>query len=274
MASSGVLRTLYEDWQVRRDQLLLASDGIDAYRQIRLRVFDFLLRRYRDAPEAQCTAAFPLTADVCVNDRAIIVHRHVAMPATPTVSSADDAHQHVKSVLERMYSTGLSESQFDSLSTEHLANQREMDRVRLRLCHADPLLRVLAAVELSERGTLHDIGLFCDLLALPPDDDEHPYERAALTHALARLSGVTSTNFDLTNVIPPHLNPNNAEVDLNNTEVMDEIDGWVCSKCEERVPENFDVCWSCGTTVDGKEDPAFLADSDTDEADSNNAPAT
>jgi DNA-directed RNA polymerase subunit RPC12/RpoP len=32
---------------------------------------------------------------------------------------------------------------------------------------------------------------------------------------------------------------------------------WKCSKCGEEVEELFDVCWNCGTTSDGVEDPNF-----------------
>ena len=33
---------------------------------------------------------------------------------------------------------------------------------------------------------------------------------------------------------------------------------WHCPKCDEKVEESFEVCWSCGTTRDGLEDPTFL----------------
>ncbi len=32
---------------------------------------------------------------------------------------------------------------------------------------------------------------------------------------------------------------------------------WECSKCHEQVEDNFEVCWNCGTAVDGTEDPEF-----------------
>ena len=32
---------------------------------------------------------------------------------------------------------------------------------------------------------------------------------------------------------------------------------WKCSKCQESVDESFDVCWNCGTSQDGVEDPSF-----------------
>jgi hypothetical protein len=32
---------------------------------------------------------------------------------------------------------------------------------------------------------------------------------------------------------------------------------WQCAKCDERLYDNFDVCWRCGTSKDGVEDPNF-----------------
>ena len=39
---------------------------------------------------------------------------------------------------------------------------------------------------------------------------------------------------------------------------------WRCPKCESRVDDSFEVCWSCGTSSDGIEDPDFVT---ADEAD-------
>ena len=32
---------------------------------------------------------------------------------------------------------------------------------------------------------------------------------------------------------------------------------WQCKKCNEEVEDSFEVCWNCGTTSDGVEDPSF-----------------
>src|SRR4051794_40510266 len=32
---------------------------------------------------------------------------------------------------------------------------------------------------------------------------------------------------------------------------------WQCTKCRESIEDPFDVCWSCGTSKDGVEDPSF-----------------
>jgi hypothetical protein len=42
---------------------------------------------------------------------------------------------------------------------------------------------------------------------------------------------------------------------------------WKCPKCESRVDDSFDVCWSCGTTVDGLEDPDFVTADDVEPGD-------
>ena len=34
---------------------------------------------------------------------------------------------------------------------------------------------------------------------------------------------------------------------------------WTCPKCATKVDPSFDVCWNCGTTADGVEDPDFVA---------------
>lgn len=32
---------------------------------------------------------------------------------------------------------------------------------------------------------------------------------------------------------------------------------WTCPKCGSKVDAGFDICWKCGTTADGVEDPTF-----------------
>jgi hypothetical protein len=33
---------------------------------------------------------------------------------------------------------------------------------------------------------------------------------------------------------------------------------WTCPKCGSKVDVGFDVCWQCGTSRDGAEDPSFV----------------
>lgn len=38
---------------------------------------------------------------------------------------------------------------------------------------------------------------------------------------------------------------------------------WTCPKCATKVDPSMEVCWNCGTSVDGVEDPTFAtADAD------------
>ena len=39
---------------------------------------------------------------------------------------------------------------------------------------------------------------------------------------------------------------------------------WTCPKCGTKVDPGFDICWSCGTSIDGTEDPAFFESEATD----------
>src|SRR5262245_41892826 len=34
---------------------------------------------------------------------------------------------------------------------------------------------------------------------------------------------------------------------------------WTCPKCATKVDPSMDVCWSCGTTSEGVEDPTFVS---------------
>ena len=47
---------------------------------------------------------------------------------------------------------------------------------------------------------------------------------------------------------------------------------WTCRKCNESGEDGFDVCWKCGTSREGIEDPAFRTDPTPTETES--APVT
>jgi hypothetical protein len=38
---------------------------------------------------------------------------------------------------------------------------------------------------------------------------------------------------------------------------------WTCPKCASKVDPSFDVCWNCGTSPEGVEDPSFVSADDT-----------
>jgi hypothetical protein len=39
---------------------------------------------------------------------------------------------------------------------------------------------------------------------------------------------------------------------------------WRCPKCRNKVDDSFEVCWSCGTTPEGTEDPGFVTADDAE----------
>ena len=47
--------------------------------------------------------------------------------------------------------------------------------------------------------------------------------------------------------------------------------GWTCSQCREEVDDGFEVCWNCGSSVDGTPDPEFKRVSESAEQPAENA---
>ncbi len=263
--------TLYDDWRARRRRLAGLPCRPGDYRAVELRLLDYLLRRYRDSPEATREARFSLTKDVYVDHRAIVVVHHLGGGHIPTVKSEREAHAHVQSIVRRMLSVAARE---DVLGPDHEMGGRDMplperraELLRMQLCDNDPALRVLAAVELGWVGTLDDIGLLSDLLSLPGSADEYPKERAALIHSMQRLAGVATGPFDLSGVLPAP----GAEVPeeqsrskrpapaagLTEEPSHAEPGDWKCSRCGADVPASFEICWACGTSIEGVEAPSF-----------------
>jgi hypothetical protein len=39
---------------------------------------------------------------------------------------------------------------------------------------------------------------------------------------------------------------------------------WSCHRCRAKVDDSFEICWSCGTSRNGEEDPAFIRADDDD----------
>ncbi|QDU98274.1 hypothetical protein [Lignipirellula cremea] len=40
---------------------------------------------------------------------------------------------------------------------------------------------------------------------------------------------------------------------------------WKCATCQSEMESGFEVCWSCGTTVDGAPDPDFVREVDVED---------
>jgi hypothetical protein len=77
MAAMPDRRTLYDDWKARREQLARLPYCAGDHRAVESRVLEYLLRRYRDTPEGARPARFPLTTEIYVNHRAIVVLHHL-----------------------------------------------------------------------------------------------------------------------------------------------------------------------------------------------------
>ncbi|HVC92926.1 MAG TPA: hypothetical protein VND64_04505 [Pirellulales bacterium] len=88
MPSASAAPTLYEDWQARRGRLAAVVGQLGPNAAIELRVLDYLLRKYRDSPDAAKPARFPIRSQLVVNQRAVVVHNHLAHGQFDQVTSA------------------------------------------------------------------------------------------------------------------------------------------------------------------------------------------
>ena len=188
-AAAAQTPTLYEDWQVRRDRLagLPMREG-DRHRS-ELRLLEFLLEHYRGAPIAARPARFSARAELYVDRRAIVVHNHLGNGYLTDMHTRQQAEQRVRAVLDRMAASEGTQiadrPEFDPSAPPTYDERRE--GIRGRLCEGDADARLLAIVELGLAGTLDDIGLVSDLLAMPRQRDEDPFERHVLLIALKRI---------------------------------------------------------------------------------------
>ena len=39
--------------------------------------------------------------------------------------------------------------------------------------------------------------------------------------------------------------------------IMSKKDSWICKNCSETLEKEFDSCWNCGTSKDGKKSQSF-----------------
>jgi hypothetical protein len=295
-------RSLYDDWQLRRERLLHDLHLDDQYRQMQIQLLNFLINRYCDAPEARSPARFPLPAEFTFNERAVLVHHYLWPGQVGSTKSIFDVRRKVSGIVERMqnppspFETDEPEDDdgeskvtpattaadamrrnsklepifrafedfkafladvfsgrrgqavrlrvrnkklrrsfaklsnpknHDSLlvsqvmSQDHpnltqyalrawrervkaggsdeiaerlrlmfyRANDADLDSVRAMLADVNPAVRMQAVSVLGEYGTLDDVALLSDLLALPPQPDESPRERATLRMAVKQIAG-------------------------------------------------------------------------------------
>lgn len=94
------MRTLYEDWQLRRARLD-AAEPLPHFGD-QARVLDYLLKRYANDPVAQQPARHPHASELNFYNRTLIVHRHLKCGEFIATSTPADAHARAKTVLARI----------------------------------------------------------------------------------------------------------------------------------------------------------------------------
>jgi len=98
-------RSLYEDWLFRRERLEAQGAPLGhGYAEAVARVLDYLLERYRDAPEAAVPARFPAPATVYLNRRAITVHDYLGRGQFSAIKTEEQARNRVSGILKRIAS--------------------------------------------------------------------------------------------------------------------------------------------------------------------------
>jgi hypothetical protein len=102
MSGQSAVVTLLEDWRARRERLAERAVPAAPYVRLQIQILDYLVDRYRDAPEAARPARCPARPDLYVNDRAIAVHNHLWEGKVGGAKSQQEAHERVSSILKRM----------------------------------------------------------------------------------------------------------------------------------------------------------------------------
>ena len=93
---------MLEDWRVRRGRLAALTSVPEPSRELQARLLDYLIRRHGDSPTAARAARFAAPADVCWNDRAIVVHHHLRQATASGVKNQQQANRRVGEILSHM----------------------------------------------------------------------------------------------------------------------------------------------------------------------------
>jgi hypothetical protein len=188
--------TLYEDWRNRREKLGEGDVPAQEWeRALQIRILNYLLKRYAADPVAQLPARFPVSTELFLNRRAILVHRHLSLAPKTEVRNSADATRKVSRILQRIKAQSPQESACIPADGEFLGDQirHSMKRIfppllesvpgekaqyadpndfhRVMLLSENPRVRINAAYKLADDGTLDDVNLFLELIALPPDEE-------------------------------------------------------------------------------------------------------
>jgi hypothetical protein len=134
MNASTTAKTLFEDWQHRR-QYFESRGGTNPRKAVHIKVLDYLILRYRNSAKAHLPARFALRPELHWNDRRITVHHHLGRGQVGGVESRDQAEQRIAGLVQRMLSDERSED--DDFTPTDLA-----DIPRIRSWRNIPIWRI------------------------------------------------------------------------------------------------------------------------------------
>ena len=162
------MRTLYEDWQMRRERLRPCASSAHFTEQTR--VFDYLLARYADDPVARQEARFPLHSELAIDTRAILVHHHMALREFGGTRTVAEAHTRARNILAHIskvdpqasiqdpgwHMFAVGEKRFDGNGplTRDMSLKRELPLYIVALC-ARPISIFVRVVSRSFSGEVH-----------------------------------------------------------------------------------------------------------------------
>lgn len=102
LASAAEVRTVIDDWLVRRQRLAASETVPEQYRQVQLQVLEYLIRRYGDSAEAARPARFASSDTFYSNDRVVVVHHHLGRGKIAGVRNQAEANQRVGDILKHL----------------------------------------------------------------------------------------------------------------------------------------------------------------------------
>jgi hypothetical protein len=242
-------RTLYEDWSARRRELVAEAPGADDSRAIQIEVLDYLLERYRDSAEAARPVCCSQNKGVYVNDRALIVLRHLGRDWCRPIKDRRDASEHVRSVVgQKLFRRKRNSAHtFEPPSAAGSPLDHAGETLRLRLSHPSSSVRWSAAMKLALLGRLEDISLLSDLLTIPCGQNE----RAALLFAMRRLAQIepeppAMPELEILQIEMPAQEPLTPMLIDKSIDPGPPMPDWNCAICGRAVSWYSERCDGCG----------------------------
>ncbi len=186
MKTAPTIHTLLDEWHWRRDRLNREPGSAACFAPEQIKVLDYLIGRYQDSPEALTPVRVRPMTEFHVDQRAIVVHHHLWEGVQNR-----SAVRYAMFAWRELLGSGRENEAWKVLDRS-LAEMKPAAAVaqglRDFLADSDAQVRLAALDILPRIGTLEDIGLLSDLLALPPAADEHPVERAALLRTMRGIA--------------------------------------------------------------------------------------